>query len=176
MKKLNEVIRIGFKVNWTFIEIGYLGQENIPPQINESDICDYCYLLLEDDKLDYQPIIELISEKNDKYTFREILHNLSEKEGVDYELQVRKWRVYIVKNTLRNLPEDTFEGLLELMELWITLGIPKDCPFEIQGRDNKLSPEEYYTNEQFKIAKEQNIAWINKEIDTIKILDGIRKL
>ena len=80
-----------------------------------------------------------------------ILKKLSLKEKTTFNLEFRKWRIIYVINTIKNIDKnDYISGLIELGDLWEKLGYPQDTPHIIQGRFNTFTPEEYYTEENYK--------------------------
>ena len=48
------------------------------------------------------------------------------------------------------------------------LGFPEDSPHIFQGRNNNITPEEYYTQENYDYLYEKHIEWLQKEIKSIK--------
>jgi len=109
----------------------------------------------------------LLCAEHDDYEFAEILNQLSRHEQISTDLQRRKLRVLYVAENLKNLPEDYFEGLVELTEIWVSLGIPDDCPHVIQGRYNSLTLEEYYTRTMYDVLRKKNFDWLDEEIKNI---------
>jgi hypothetical protein len=165
---------IGFSINWTLLKIGYEGETFLPPQLSINDICQYAENLIENMNFGYELIVGLIIAKEDKDDFIRILETLSKTECVDYSVQERKWRVYLVKNILDTLPVDYLNGLLELTELWVSLGLPEDCPNIIQSRNNSYTPQEYYTQSMYETNIIQNRQWIYDEIKSINLLENLQ--
>ena len=56
------------------------------------------------------------------------------------------------------------DGLIQLTELWDKLDYPKDSPHTVQGRNNKISPNEYYTQENYDKLYKANCEWFRKEL------------
>lgn len=159
--------KFGFLINWTFLLIGYCGSSNIPVQVTKQEICDYAVSQLENKIDSNELIIDLVSTGTDDFEFRRTLEKLSSNEQTDFNLQVRKWRVILVKETLETLPKNAFDGLIALSELWVTLEFPDGCPHIFQGRNNSISPEEYYTDNTLSSVLERHGSWINSEIKEI---------
>lgn len=159
---------MNLQITWKTIFIGFTGGAFLQKQITKSDISEYLVYKLDITEDNYLPFSELLSvEKNDN-DFYFLLESYAKSDMSDDNLQVRKWRTVIVKEALEKLPKDDFtEGLFDLMDLWVSLGMPKDCPHIIQGRGNNLSPSEFYTMEQYLTAIENNKKWLANEIEVI---------
>lgn len=170
MKIINEFIKWKFNINCTLLKIGYYGEKNILSQLSKQEIYEYSKEILNEIDEEYDLIVQLISAYDD-YEFSEILNKLAREENVDYDIQLRKWIVYLVNKELTNISKDYFEGLMQLTELWISLGLPVECPHIIQGKNNTISPEEYYTKETYELLLEKNIKWVNDEIFNINMLE-----
>lgn len=162
---LEQLVQFGFKINWTLLQVGYWGNNFIPPQFTQKDVITYALEQLE--SIDNNLITMLVCTENDSYGFENILQNLAKNEEVSKELQIRKLRALIVFRNLETLPDDYTEGLIELTEIWISLGLPDDCPHIIQGRNNSLSPDTYYTKEMYEALKKKNFDWLDNEISYI---------
>ncbi|HAN20473.1 MAG TPA: hypothetical protein DCP51_02160 [Clostridiales bacterium] len=171
---LNNIIQklqaIGFKINWTLLKIGYEGQDFLPKLISSNAISQYTECLVETMESDYELIVQLISPE-DEMEFCEILEKLARDENVEQSIQQRKLRVYVVLEALETLPNDYFNGLLELTDTWVSLGLPDDCPHVVQGRNNTYTPQEYYTQDVFNSLLEKNKQWVRDEIEYIKSLE-----
>lgn len=163
LDNLDQLIQFGFQINWTLLQIGYYGYKFIPKLLTEQDISSYAIeqLKLSNNKL---VMILLACIGYDDYKFEQVLQKLIKDERVNKELQIRKWRVLLVFRCVKSLPDNYTDGLIELTELWISLGIPDDCPHIIQGHRNNLSPHEYYTQAMYNVLKKKNEEWLHKEI------------
>ena len=162
---LGQLIQLGFKINWLLLQIGYCGDDFIAQQFSKKDIVAYALEQLEE--IDDDLIIMLVCEENDSYEFTNILHKLAKRERSSKEIQMRKLRALILSRSFAALPDDYMEGLIELTDIWISLGLPEDCPHVIQGRYNSLSPNDYYTKEMYETLKMKNFNWLDREISYI---------
>lgn len=163
--RIKQLKDFGFRITWTLLKIGYYGDDNIPSLFTKKDISMYAMEELENENKIL--VAMLLCAENDDYEFDEILNQLCRHEHVSTNLEMRKLRVLFVSDTLKNLPEDYATGLMELTEVWVSLGIPDDCPHIIQGCHNSLTPEEYYTQAMYDILKKKNLDWLNEEIKDI---------
>jgi hypothetical protein len=169
---ISDLEEFGFKINWTLLKLGYEGNAYFPRIISATSISEYAQTVVETMETGYELIVRLISPETST-EFEDVLGRLSESEHVNQLLQVRKLRAYIVCHTIRALPSDYFRGLLELTELWISLHLPDDEPYPhiIQGRNNTLTPQEYYTQQMYDRLLDRHRNWLKEEIASILLLD-----
>ena len=168
---IQQLKELGFRINWTLLKIGYEGQTYLPKLISIDNILQYAECLMETMKSGYESIVQLIISK-DEMEFQDELEKLVMSETVNVSIQQRKLRVYVVQTALENLPADYLNGLFELNDLWVSLGLPNDCPHIIQGRDNLYTPQEYYTQAVFDLLLAKNKQWVLDEIKAIRALDN----
>ena len=62
---------------------------------------------------------------------------------------------------------DCLRGLLELMEFWISMGKPDDCPMIFPDRADKESVQSYFTKEAYELQVMKNRGWLEEEISGI---------
>jgi len=170
---IQELEAMGFSINWTLLKIGYEGGAFLPQQLSIEAVCQYAEKFLENVDLDNELVVRLIIAVEDDYEFLRILERLAETECIDRSIQERKWRAYLVQKELSMIPNDYLNGLLELTSFWISLGLPKDCPHIVQGRNNSYTPREYYTQKVFDELMAKNKQWLKDEIECIKSLDSL---
>lgn len=169
MSNITKLEEMGFKINWTLLKIGYQGLDFLPKVLTIGDICDYAINKLEFLEFDYELIAQLAGMENDQYELCEVLTKLTKSEKVETIYQIRKWTVLIVKQELEKLPIEYTDGLLKLSDLWVSLGLPDYCPHIIQGRNNKYTPQEYYTQDMYDRLVHENASWIEDEIKFINL-------
>lgn len=46
----------------------------------------------------------------------------------------------------------------------MTLDFPEDSPHIFQGRDNNITPEQYYTEQNYSYLFDEHVRWIKNEI------------
>jgi hypothetical protein len=56
---------------------------------------------------------------------------------------------------------------MSLFDFWAQLDYPIDSPHVIQGRGNNITPEEYYTQENYDNIYNMHVDWLKKEIKYI---------
>ena len=166
MNKLNLLKSIGFEISWKFIQIGLQGYYEIPKLLSYDEVYQYLLDNLSLDNVDTDNILSLISENDNQINFDKILNKLVEKDKSDIIIQVRKWKVYILKSFLDNPCSDYFQGILELIEYWTSVYGIKDAP--IPFPDAQRFPNElYFTQSNYDILINKTKSWINKEISNI---------
>lgn len=97
-----------------------------------------------------------------------LLYELAEQENTQIDFEARKIRAVIVSNALRTKDDNYINGLMKLTDLWIGLGYPIDTPHVIQGRENNIAPIVYYTVENYNFLYNQNIEWLEKELEYLR--------
>lgn len=167
MNKLNAIEKMGLKVSWKLINIGLFGFKKIPIQLTYTDVFDYLdkRLCNQDNWVD--DIIKLICEKDDEPKMRLLIQNFADEDCTDIDVQLRKWRALILKNTLNDLSVDCLQGLLQLMEFWVSMGTPKECPQEFPSTNEGLSVQNYFVQSNYKRQVENNKSWLEREMATI---------
>ncbi len=180
MNKLYNLKYMGFKITWHLIAIGLIGNDEIPPLITHLDVVEYLDGLLEDTNeqtdvittLNVDNIIALIIEKDDYTKFDNVLKELAREDAADIFLQKRKWRAFLLKQLIDNISEDCLQGLLELMEFWISMGNPEDCPQAFPSNDNKKTAQDFFTQASYELNINKNREWLNEEVLSIVKSEG----
>ncbi len=159
MIKIADIKELKLNITWRMLYRGLL-EKQIP--INE--IVEYAMEQLEkgDDRIE---ICELAgSSDNDLEDIMNILYELADEEKSQDDLEDRKLRATRVNNFLKDKYSNCIDGLMGLTELWLELGYTTDSPHIIQGKDNSISPMEYYTDENYNYLYEKNKSWLEDEV------------
>ena len=167
MNKLIALKVMGFKIPWKLISLGLFGDAEIPPGLTRGEVIAYLTASLTDVGGETDDIVRLICEENDSAKFDARLRRLADGDSADTALQKRKWRAYLLKNTLDNMSGDCLQGLLELMEFWMSMGKPNDCPMTFPDRADKESVQSYFTKETYELQVMKNREWLEEEISGI---------
>ena len=167
---------MGFSITWKLILVGLFGRDQISALLTCEEMFDYLdeKLNVIDEKTD--DIILVICERDDIIRAKTVVQKLAKKEHSELSLQIRKWRAYILKDTLDNLNSDFLQAILQLMNFWVLMGMPKDCPQEFPLQNNKLSKKEYFTRKMLEIIISQNTEWLKNEVDDIINIEKGQKL
>ena len=171
MNKLCFLKNLGFKIPWKLITIGLYGNGEIPPLVTHIEVVDYLDGLLTDIDEQTDNIVALICEKDDREKFDKLIKELASEDNSNIVVQKRKWRVYMLKTIVDNINEDSLQGMLELMEFWVSIGKIDNCPQTFPNSDNKKSIQEYFTQASYEFNLNKNREWLNEEIQSIIKLD-----
>ncbi len=167
MNKLLVLKKMGFKISWNLIVIGLYGHDEIPPLITRLDIVNYLDSMLTDVDEQTDNMIALICEKDDNTKFDKLLEEFASRDNSNIDIQKRKWRAYLLKNLIDNISEDSLQGLLELMDFWVSMGIQPNCPQAFPNSNNKKSIQEYFTQASYEFYLNKNREWLDEEIQNV---------
>ena len=176
MNKLDALEKLGFKISCKLVCLGLFGDAGIPPVLTRGEVIAYLTDSLIDVGGQIDDIVRLICEENDSAKFDARLRQLADGDSADTALQKRKWRAYLLKNTLDNMSGDCLRGLLELMEFWMSMGKPDDCPMIFPDRADKESVQSYFTKEAYELQVMKNRGWLEEEISGIIRLEKQRAI
>lgn len=163
MIKIADIKELKLSITWRMLYRGILKK-----QIPISEVIEYAMEQLEkgDDRIE---ICELAgSGCNDLDDVINILYELADEEKSQDDFEDRKLRAVRVNNFLKNKNTNCIDGLMGLTELWLELGYTDDSPHIIQGKDNNISPIEYYTDANYKFLYEKNKCWLRDEVDFLQ--------
>ncbi len=167
MNKLYVLKELGFRVSWKLLAIGLYGMDEIPPSITRTDITDYLEDSLTEINGQTDNTVALICEKDAPEKFDKLLKKLAREDAADSVIQKRKWRVCLLKNVIDNINGDALQGLLELMEFWVSMRRPEDCPMAFPNSNNKKAVQKFYTQASYDLNLSRNREWLNEEISKI---------
>jgi hypothetical protein len=159
MIKISDIKELKLNITWRMLYRGLLKK-----QIPISEIVEYAMEQLEkgDDRIE---ICELAgSSDNDLENIMNILYELADEEKSQDDLEDRKLRATRINNFLKDKYSNCIDGLMGLTELWLELGYSTDSPHIIQGKDNSISPVEYYTDANYNYLYEKNKYWLEDEV------------
>lgn len=57
---------------------------------------------------------------------------------------------------------------MDLTDLWISLDYPEDSPHTILGKNNSISPSDYFTIDNYESLYRKNIEWLIGETDFLR--------
>lgn len=164
MIKIVDIKQLKLNITWRMLYRGLLKK-----QIHISEIVEYAMEQLEKGN-DRVEICELAgSSEDDLENIINILYELANEEKSEDDLENRKIRATIVNNFLKDKNTNCIDGLMGLTELWLELGYTADSPHIIQGKDNSISPVEYYTDANYNYLYEKNKCWLRDEVEFLII-------
>lgn len=167
MNKLYVLKSMGFKISWNLITIGLFGDDEIPASITHSDVAEYLDSLLTGVDEQTDNIVSLVCEEDSSVKFDSILRKLASEDESDIAIQKRKWRACLLKILIDNISKDCLQGLLELMEFWVSMGNPADCPQAFPNGGNKELAQDYFTQASYEFNVNKNREWLNEEVLSI---------
>lgn len=165
MINLEDFKRLSIDITWRMLYRGIIKQ-----QIRAEDVIEYAIEKLQNGDDDIE-VCELAgTQANERNNICELLWKLAQLENTEDEMEDRKIRAIIVYNALKIKNDNFIDGLMDLTDLWASLGFPSDCPHIVQGKDNNISPNEYYTENYYTFMYEKNKEWLKNEIIFLKSL------
>lgn len=163
---------MGFSTPWKLISIGLHGSDEIPIELTRSEVVDFLDGSLTEITPQTDDIISLICEEDDETKFNTLLNRFANSDPSDYMIQKRKWRAYLLKTLIDNISADYLQAIIELMEFWVSMGIPNDCPQPFPKEGNKALIQEYFTESSLEYLLNKNRCWLKEEIDSIIKAEG----
>lgn len=159
MIKIEDFKQLGLSITWRLLKIAMCEK-----YILEEEIIEYAIEKLEEGD-DRSEICELAgSYSNEKEDIYNLLCELVQQENSGDEFERRKLRAVIVGKAIKKKNNNYINGLMDLTDIWSSLEYPSDSPHVIQGRNNNIVPNEYYTDDNYIALYQKHIEWLNKEI------------
>lgn len=167
MIKLDDFKNNGLSITWKLLYIGFKENKHFANMLSSEDIIQYAQAQLANNE-DENIINLACSNSNNIDEINIDLKKLSENDNSDYSIEYRKWRVLYVMKNLPKSNMDYIKGLVELGDIWAFLDFPEDSPHLFQGKDNNISPLEYYTIENYNNLYNKHLSWIEQELKMLK--------
>jgi len=168
MIMIKDFFEKGFEITWTLLNIGFEGSTKFKRQLNGQDIINYAITKMEDDVETLDVVLLASSHIANTEEISELLKKLSNSEKVNADIEFRKWRAMYVSKHLPDIQNECIQGLIELGDIWVMFDFPDDSPHVFQGRNNTITPEEYYTQENYERLLEIHREWLDKEFDDLR--------
>lgn len=104
-------------------------------------------------------------DENEIYKPLDLIEDSNKKDLMSYY----RWRWILVNNLLKKiLDKDHVNALLEVSEFWLDLKSPFDMPYQYQGVENELTPQEFYTEEHLSKVISDHKKWLEDEKEKLK--------
>lgn len=168
MIKIRDFFEKGFGISWTLVNMGWDGSAKFKNQLAGQDIIDFAMSKMKDGDESIDVVLLASSHAANAEEISEILKRLSDGEDVNADNEFRKWRVMYVSKSLPDIRAEYIQGLIELGDIWAMLDFPDDSPHVFQGRNNSITPNEYYTQENYMRLLEKHRQWLEKEIADLR--------
>ena len=172
MITINDFIEKGVMITWTVLKIGFDGSTQYYKQLSGKDIINYSINKIENGDETLEVLLLASTNESCDGEISKLLQVLSNAENTSIDIELRKWRAIYVYSYLLEIQDDYIQGLVELGDIWAKLDFPNDSPHVFQGRKNKITPEEYYTQENYKKLLEIHKKWLEEEIIDLRKSDG----
>jgi hypothetical protein len=169
---LIEKLRSMNLIDWGVILEGVNGIPGLNIKLSSSEVSRFaCEKLIDIDEenVSHGQILQLAcAEENSEGEIVSLLKEICKNERIELDVSHRKWRLVMLSGILENLPDDPLYALMDLSQFWTVWGNPTDSPHVIQGVDNEMSPNEYYTIENKNKLLEKHKVWLEEEMRIIK--------
>jgi len=168
MIKIRDFIEKGFKISWTLLNIGWGGSAKFKRQLAGQDVIDFAMSKMEDGEELTDVVLLASSHATNAEEISKLLKRLSDGEEIDFDNEFRKWRAVYVSKNLPDIQVEYIQGLIELGDIWALFDFPDDSPHVFQRRDNSITPNEYYTRENYIRLLEKHQEWLEKEVADLR--------
>lgn len=168
MTRINQFTEKGLRVTWTLVTMGFSGSSKFKGQLSGREIVEYAITRVINGDASPQVLMLAGTDARDTEQIGCLLNKLSQGENVDANAELRKWRAIYVANHLPTDKDDYIHGLVALGDIWAYLDFPDDSPHVFQGRNNMITPMEYYTPDNYKRLLDAHKSWLEKEITQLK--------
>ncbi len=163
MTQLDDFKKLGFDITWKLISFGYISNSVFSNELMIDDIMDYAVNLYENESTNKLLLDLIVLEKDDSQNIFNAIQKLSDKERTDDSLEYKKWEILFVWKKAWFTDQNYMDFLLDLSDLWTKLGCPKNFPRVIQGINNDMNPEDYYSLQNYHTVIQEMKQWIIHE-------------
>jgi len=167
---IDEFKKLGFAITWKLISIGYISNSVFSNELLVDDIMDYAVSLYENETSNELLLDLIVQPKDDTQNILNIINRLSDKENSFYSIEFRKWEILFVWKQVSLNDHNYMDFLLGLSDLWIKVGCPKNLSHVIQGVGNNMSPQDYYSLQNYNTIIQELKQWVLYEA---KIINSI---
>jgi len=162
MSYLADMKAAGLSITWGTLLIGWEGPGKHARLVDAEEVFTFAESLMQN----LAP--EMAAALADPDDVPRALRELAAKEGANRDSELRKWQLVMLRRALAELPKDPVYGLTALTEFWERFDYPSDSPHVIQGRENQISPADYFTEDNFRRIVEGHQRWIQSEASRLK--------
>ena len=166
MKFLTKFKQLGLKIDWATLFVGWKGLKNYSYLVSIEEIIEFATdYLSKNPELNSPTVMDIvISEVREIDIINQALYKLVQNKEYSLKIALRKWRLILLLEVMESLDENKYvDSLFSLSDFWISFEYPYDMPMDIQGLENKITPEKYYTKENCRKIIEDHKDWIIQE-------------
>ncbi len=156
--------------NWTTVLVGWRGVGVYYRLVSSEEVISYS-----DDQLSAAPndkfdaVLELSQATSDDVELiNNTLNALASPDTKDLKDAKRTWQLILLKDILTTLTNDPVSSLTELSGFWAGFDYPSDGPHIVQGKNNTIAPQDYYTEQNLKQIIDKHLKWIRQEEEILK--------
>ncbi|MBF2347867.1 DUF2247 family protein [Listeria marthii] len=172
---INKFLENDIPFSWNELKLGGFGFSNrdfyLQPIWNDEVVMKYILAYLTKNKNEENPYLwELGSlftpyDQNEMFRILDLVEGSSENDLKSYY----RWRWVLVTDLLNRIVDKGYvDALLEISEFWLDLKSPFDMPFQFQGIENQLEPQEFYTEEHLSKVVLKHKNWLEYEKERLK--------
>lgn len=172
MNALRELQDLGLQVGWRTALAGWDGPAANGRQLDGSQVVELAVTKLAQSPALQGPALELASlEGHESEDVDRLLRRLARQERSSEELELRKWRILLLRRLLDALPEDPLYAWTTLADFWHSFGNPSDCPESIRSFE-KLSPAARYTAKTRQKLLTDHQEWLAAEVAAVSAAEA----
>ncbi|EAD0700145.1 DUF2247 family protein [Listeria monocytogenes] len=161
--------------SWNELKLGRFGFLDrdfyLQPIWNDEVVMKYILAYLTKNENEENPYLwELGSlfkpyDENEIFRLLDLVDESSENDLKSYY----RWRWVLVNDLLNSIMDKGYvDALLEISEFWLDLKSPVDMPFQFQGVENQLTPQEFYTEEYLSKVVLSHKNWLAAEKERVR--------
>ena len=170
-RRLDRLRSRGVAVGWGTLLVGLHGFDWVDRQASAANV-----IAIALDALACSPDDELVLalaclQENETVDVVRALERLTERGGVDHELERRKWRLLLLEERMEALPADPLRALLDLDEFWGILDHPEDGPSTARITRSGVPAEEYHARDNYEAELARHKRWMEREARLLRQAD-----
>lgn len=159
----------GLEINWMTIIIGWYGPGKNTKMLSNKEIIEYATTLIaEQNNQEEQVLMLACCREQDSEEIGKILNILSKSDDSSRDTEEMKWVLILLKDLLSTISTKPVHGLVEITGFWEKFNYPLYSPHILQGVDNNIQPEDYYTEQNYKNIIEAHKIWIENQLKVIR--------
>ena len=172
-RRLNRLQRRGVVVGWGTLLVGLRGFGWVDRQVSSANAIAIALDALARDPDDVLVLALACLRENETEDVARALEGLAEREGADYGLERRKWRLLLLEERVETLPAaDPLHGLLALGDFWDTFNHPEDGPYSVPRRGGEVLPADD-TQDSYETEVARHERWMDREARLLMQADAV---
>lgn len=173
VRRLGRLRSRGIAVGWGTLLVGLHGFGWVDRQASAANALAIALDALARDPDDNLVLALACLQENETADVVRALERLAEREGADFELERRKWRLLLLEERMETLPADPLRGLLDLGEFWSILDHPGNGPSTARITRSGVPAEEHYARDNYEAELARHKRWMEREARLIRQADVV---